>query len=53
MIFRSKFFNLFSWENESLSVPLSQLKPIDETAMKIKEAVEDWHYWVQMGYQFG
>ena len=48
-----EIFVTISWEKESLSVPLSQLKPIDKTATDTKEAVEDWHYWVQMGYQFG
>ena len=39
------------WEREGLAVPLSQLKVVhadDET----REAVEDWHYWVNIGYEF-
>jgi hypothetical protein len=40
------------WEyKRTLAVPLSQLKVVhgdDET----REAVEDWHYWVKMGYEF-
>jgi hypothetical protein len=32
-------------------VPLSQLKVVhgDE---ETQQAVEDWHYWVEMGYEF-
>ncbi|MBI3029159.1 MAG: calcium-binding protein [Candidatus Rokubacteria bacterium] len=40
------------WEKEGLAVPLSQLKPIAGTDKKTQQAVEDWHYWVKMGYQF-
>ena len=40
------------WEKEGLAVPLSQLKPIADTGKKTQQAVEDWHYWVKMGYQF-
>jgi hypothetical protein len=40
------------WEHKrTLAVPLSQLKVVhgdEETT----QAVEDWHYWVAMGYQF-
>ncbi len=40
------------WENKrTLAVPLSQLKVVhgdDET----QQAVDDWHYWVEMGYEF-
>ena len=40
------------WEHKrTLAVPLSQLKVVhgdDET----QQAVEDWHYWVEMGYEF-
>lgn len=39
------------WEDDVLSVPLEQLQPIrvDE---ETKTAIEDWHYWVDRGYQF-
>jgi len=36
-----------------LAVPLSQLAVGNEADEQTKQAVEDWHYWVQMGYQFG
>jgi hypothetical protein len=41
------------WEKDGLAVPLSQLTPIISTDGQTKQAVEDWHYWVQMGYEFG
>ena len=41
------------WEKEGLAVPLSQLKPLRSTDEPTKQAVEDWHYWVRMGYRFG
>jgi hypothetical protein len=40
------------WGHErTLAVPLSQLEVVhgDE---ETKQAVEDWHYWVEMGYEF-
>jgi hypothetical protein len=38
-------------EKEELAVPLAQVMPVaaDEETV---QAVEDWHYWVQQGYQF-
>jgi hypothetical protein len=33
-------------------VPLSQLQPVPKTDEETKQAVADWHYWVQMGYEF-
>lgn len=36
-----------------LAVPLSQLAVGNAADEQTKQAVEDWHYWVQMGYQFG
>ena len=47
-----EMFVTVRWERDGLAVPLSQLTPIHSTAKQTKEAVEDWHYWVQMGYQF-
>src|SRR5438132_1459647 len=34
-----------------LAVPLSQLKPVQADA-QTTQAVEDWHYWVDRGYEF-
>ncbi|MBI5602327.1 MAG: calcium-binding protein [Deltaproteobacteria bacterium] len=48
-----EMFVLIQWEKDGLAVPLSQLTVIKSTNKQIKQAVEDWHYWVQMGYSFG
>ena len=48
-----EMFVTIRWERDGLAVPLSQLTPINDTTAQTKQAVEDWHYWVQMGYQFG
>jgi Calcium binding len=40
------------WEHKrTLAVPLSQLEVIDADE-GTRQAVEDWHYWVEMGYGF-
>jgi len=46
-----KMFVDVQWEGRQLSVPLSQLTPVRSMSGKTKEAIEDWHYWVKMGYQ--
>jgi hypothetical protein len=48
---KEMFVNI-RWERDGLAVPLSQLTPINAAAKQTKEAVEDWHFWVEMGYQF-
>ena len=40
------------WEGRRFSVPLDQLQCV-RCEKKAKQAIEDWHYWVQQGYQFG
>jgi hypothetical protein len=39
------------WANRKLAVPLSQLEPLVDNE-KIVQAVADWHYWVERGYEF-
>jgi len=46
-----EMFVLIRWESRELAVPLIQLEPID-VVDETKEVVEDWHYWVERGYQF-
>lgn len=46
-----EMFVTIRWEKEGLAVPLSQLEPISHTDERTKQAVADWHYWVQMGYE--
>jgi len=40
-----------TWSDRTLGVPLSQLEPVDADD-ETREAIEDWHYWVSMGYRF-
>ena len=47
-----EMFVTIRWERHGLAVPLAQLKPITHTDEETKQAVGDWHYWVQMGYEF-
>jgi hypothetical protein len=42
---------LTEWHGRALGVPLAQLRPRKVHA-DTKEAMEDWHYWVTMGYQY-
>jgi len=35
-----------------LGVPLAQLKPGGDAEEKTRLVVEDWLYWVKMGYEF-
>jgi hypothetical protein len=46
-----EMFVTVSWQNRSLAVPLAQLQVLkaDKTT---GQAVDDWHYWVEQGYQF-
>lgn len=48
-----EMFVMIRWEKDGLAVPLSQLTAIKSVNEQTKQAVEDWHYWVRMGYQFG
>lgn len=47
-----EMFVTMRWERDGLAVPLSQLTPISATSAETIEAIEDWHYWVKMGYKF-
>jgi hypothetical protein len=47
-----EIFVIIRWEKEGLAVPLSQLKTITGTDEQTTQAVDDWHYWVKMGYEF-
>ncbi len=37
---------------DGLAVPLSQLRPSSSADEQTRQAIEDWHYWVKMGYEF-
>ncbi len=40
------------WNDRRFSVPLDQFA-CGIRDRKTRQAVEDWHYWVRQGYQFG
>ena len=50
---RHEMFVSLPFGSDRLAVPLSQLAPIGATDEDTVEAIEDWHYWVAMGYTFG
>lgn len=45
-----EMFVTIQWEERGLAVPLAQLQPIHADT-QTREAVDDWLYWVRMGYQ--
>jgi hypothetical protein len=47
-----EMFVMIEWQGRKMGVPLSQLEPVDADE-ETKTAVEDWHYWVAMGYELG
>jgi hypothetical protein len=47
-----EMFVTIRWKDDDLAVPLSQLKPVRTTGEPTKQAVGDWHYWRDMGYEF-
>ncbi len=47
----SEIIVLTTWHDRSLGVPLAQLRPRKVDA-DTQEGIEDWHYWVAMGYQY-
>lgn len=46
-----EMFVTIRWEKGRLAVPLAQLKPTSVTSKRTKQGVEDWRYWVKMGYE--
>ena len=47
---RHEMFVKLRWEKHGLAVPLSQLKPSAKADKDTKEAIGDWHYWIDQGY---
>lgn len=47
-----EMFVCIRWDGDTLAVPLAQLDPVDVEDDDIIQAVEDWHYWIAMGYEF-
>ena len=46
-----EMFITITWEKRTLAVPLTQLEPI-QADKKTQQAVGDWLYWVEQGYEF-
>lgn len=46
-----EMFVVTPWERRTLAIPLAQLKPTAAADAETEEAVADWHYWVNQGYQ--
>lgn len=44
-------FVMVRWQRRILGVPLAQLVGLDVVG-KTKQAIGDWHYWIERGYQF-
>ncbi len=47
---REMFVNI-DWEGDTLAVPLIQLEAT-EADEETQQAITDWHYWVNQGYEF-
>ncbi len=45
-----EMFVLIQWSPHPLAVPLMQLEGI-EVDEETQQAIEDWHYWVDRGYE--
>jgi len=54
----SEIFVQIKWQGREMGIPLAQTKPVkvdpetSEAVLWTKEAIEDWHYWMAMGYMF-
>ena len=46
-----EMFVTIRWRDDSLAVPLAQLRDTGADA-DTRQAIEDWHYWVNCGYEF-
>ena len=45
-----EMFVLIRWKQRQLAVPLMQLEGI-QVDEETQQAIEDWHYWVNQGYE--
>jgi len=46
-----EMFVTIEWDKRKLAVPLAQLQAL-KADKETLQAVEDWHYWAGMGYEF-
>ena len=49
---QGEMFVNIRWDGDTLAIPLAQLDPVDVEDDDTIQAVEDWHYWIEMGYEF-
>jgi len=47
----NEMFVQIKWQGREMGIPLAQIKPV-KVDPGTKEAIEDWQYWVAMGYMF-
>jgi hypothetical protein len=47
-----EMFVVIAWDGDTLAVPLIQLEAPEADAAT-QQAIADWHYWVNQGYEFG
>lgn len=47
-----EMFVEIEWEGDTLAVPLIQIEAT-EADEETQQAIADWHYWVNQGYEFG
>jgi len=47
----NEIFVQIKWQGREMGIPLAQIKPV-KVDQETKEAIEDWHYWMAMGYMF-
>jgi hypothetical protein len=47
-----EMFVEIDWKGDTLAVPLIQLEAPDADE-ETQQAISDWHYWVNQGYEFG
>lgn len=48
----SEMFVTVRWNRRTLAVPLGQLTPTLSTDEATREAIADWHYWLEQGREF-
>lgn len=48
---RHEIFVVIRWSPRLLAIPLSQIQGF-QVPEQTQEAIDDWSYWVQRGYQF-
>lgn len=46
----SEMFVLVEWHERTFGVPLAQLEAL-EVDEETAQIIDDWHYWVEQGYQ--